>query len=240
MNPLGVHMKIRDFPVVDYWTSRLNEIIDILHIEYLPHDEGHKKARDFFLHHDEYTHFVFLPDDVVITPSHLQLLLEDAKLFDENTVICGYCNVGFRNSLSNVSQKDMRNLSPMFYEQYEYLDVLDIIQGKHGFPFFDVVFQGNALTLIPRKVVEKLSFKPYKYLMDGLFGKSILRGIMHDLQMSNELKSLGIRVVCDARLLVMHFGATAHLANVKDKKPKIFLKKKNGEVVNVFEASFTW
>jgi hypothetical protein len=240
MNPLGVHMKIRDFPVIDYWTSLLNNMIDILHIEYMPHDEGHKRARDFFLQHNEYTHFVFLPDDVVITPSHLALLLEDAKLFDENTVVCGYCNVGFKNSLSNVNQKDMRNLSPMFYEQYEFLDILDIIQGKYGFPFFDVFFQGNALSLIPRKVVERLSLKPYKYLMDSLFGKSILRGIMHDLQMSNELKSLGIRVVCDARLIIMHFGATVHLVNIKNKRPRIYLKRRSGEVIKIFEASFTW
>jgi len=235
MNPLGVHMKVRDFKIVDYWTEQVNKMIDILHIEYFDHGEAHAKSRDYFLKHEEYTHFVFLPDDIIVTPDMVELLLEDARQLGDNCVVCGYSNVDFSTPSVNISFRDLRKVLVMFREQYQHPSLYDVLSDKFSYPFVKVTFQGNTLTIIPRKIVEKLSFKPYKTQIDNVLGKLMIRGSMYDLQMCNELLDLGVDIYCDLRLLIMHFGNTLRLINAKGKTRKMYLKTKNGEIKDYVE-----
>jgi hypothetical protein len=228
-------MKIRDFPVVDFWTEQVNKMIDILHIEYFPHDIAHQKAREYSLSHSEYTHLLFLPDDVIATPNHVNLLIQDAHQLGHDKVICGYCNVDFSNDEVAISKTRMNRIPIPGRTDYRFIRLMDIIAGKYEYPFIKVFFQGNALTLIPRSVVEKLTFKGYRATVDTLFGKTMKRETMHDLQMAFELDELGIDVVCDLRLLVVHFGNTVRLINVKGKTPRMYLKTRSGEVRDMVE-----
>jgi hypothetical protein len=235
MNPLGVHMKVRDFKIVDFWTEQVNKMMDVLYLEYFDHGEAHLKAREYFLKHEEYTHFVYLPDDVVITPSHVELLMEDIKQLGDNCVVCGYSNVDFSTPSVNISFRDLRKVTVMFREQYQHPSLYDILSDKFSYPFVKVTFQGNTLTIIPRKIVEKLSFKPYKTEVDTVLGKMMIRGSMYDLQMCNELLDLRVDIYCDLRLLIMHFGNTLRLINVRGKKRKMYLKTKSGEIKDYIE-----
>jgi len=235
MNVLGVHMKIRDFAIVDYWTEQVNKMIDILHIEYFPHDVAHQKAKEYFLNHKEYTHLLILPDDVIATPNHVHLLIQDAHQLDHDKVICGYCNVDFSNDEVAISTSRMNKIPIPGRTDYRFIRITNILAGKYEYPFVKVFFQGNALTLIPRGVVEKLSFKGYTEKIDSLFGKIMKREVMQDLQMAFELDQQGIDVVCDLRVLVMHLGNTTGLINVKGKMPRMYLKTKDGEIKDMIE-----
>jgi len=235
MNVLGVHMKIRDFPMVDFWTEQVNKMIDILHIEYFPHDIAHQKAREYFLSHSEYTHLLFLPDDVIATPSHVEQLIQDAHQLGHDKVICGYCNVDFTKDEVAISKTKINKVLVPGRTDYKFIRLMDILAGKYEYPFIKVFFQGNALTLIPRSIVEKLSFKGYRENIDTLFGKMMKRETMQDLQMAFELDQLGIDVICDLRVLVVHFGNTTKLINVKGKTPRMYLKTKDGEIKDMVE-----
>jgi hypothetical protein len=63
----------------------------------------------------------------------------------------------------------------------------------------------------------------------------MVRGSMYDLQMCNELLNLGVDIYCDLRLLIMHFGNTLKLINVKSKNRRMYLKTKNEEVKDYVE-----
>jgi len=79
-------------------------------------------------------------------------------------------------------------------------------------------FVGLPFTLFPRDIYEKLSFKPYKYIVDRLPGFLVKRGIMFDAQVSIELMNMNIPLIIDKRLFLMHYGDTRKYVNLKGKK----------------------
>jgi hypothetical protein len=228
MKPLGVTMGCRDFTVTRFWRDKI-DFIDRLEIENYIHEEAHQIARDFFLSHPEYTHFVFICEDVLITPDMVARLLDDIAETDF-PVISGYCNIGFENDRVNVTQRDLRKTAVFTQEQYGFLSLKQFLRYDIGNPYVRVFFQGNTLTAIRRDVVEKLSFKPYRRVSDafrikafGSVGRNF--GIMFDLQMAVELANLDIPVYVDTRLLCLHFGMTTDLINLKGKKRRVrFIK----------------
>ena len=229
MNILGVQMKVRYFKPLEYWVSKVNEMIDILYIENYDHEEAHIKAKSFFMNHGEYTHMLLLNDDLLITPSHISLLMEDVEHFKDECVVCGYSNVGFSNPWVNISFTDLRGVNVMYMEQYRFPSVYDALTGALGYPFARVFFQGYVLTCIPRWIAEKLSFKPYKRTVDSLLGRYMYRGTMFDLQMSIELADMDVPVVCDTRLLVMHFGDTRRYIDLRRPR-RMYLRRRDGSI----------
>jgi len=224
VNLLGVCHKVRDFKPLQYWRDKIDQI-DILYVENYDHEEAHRVSRQFFLDHDEYTHYLFICDDVLVLPSHIDLVIEDVKII-KNAVICGYSNIDFKDDKINISFKDLRKIYVMYREQYQHPSIYDVLANNFNYPFVQVFFHGNTLACYPRDIIEKLSFKPYKYEYDDVFGKRIRRGKMFDLQMCIELANMGIPILCDLRLLCMHFGNTLRFINVVGKEKKVWLKKK--------------
>lgn len=143
----------RDIPqVLDAW-SKLD--FDQLHVKYYREYDAYQQIRNFFLEHQEYTHLAICPDDLVITPKDLQILIKDLSEFNY-PVLSGVCNVG---------------LNP------EAVDYLAIITVEHGLPsrhssdrHFEwaqdkdldtitrVAFSGFPLIIIRRDIVEKFDF----------------------------------------------------------------------------------
>ena len=76
----------------------------------------------------------------------------------------------------------------------------------------------------------------YKYVTDNSLGLWLRRGIMFDLRFSNELYDRGIKLMVDKRLLIMHFGNTRNLINLRGKKPYVKLIKANGEEILIEEG----
>jgi len=222
-------MKVRYFKPLEYWIGEVNKLVDILYIENFDHETAHMMAKAFFESRGEYTHLLFINDDLLVTPSHVELILDDVKHFKDECVVCGYSNVGFTNPWINISMTDLRGVNVMYMEQYRFPTVYDALTGRISYPYARVFFQGYSLTCIPRWIAEKLSFKPYKRVADSLLGKYMLRGTMFDLQMSIELADLGIPVICDMRVLTMHFGDTRRYVDLRRPR-RIYLRRRDGSV----------
>ena len=235
VNPLGVVMSVRDFPIAFYWIERacIENGIDLLLIKYYPHHIAHEKARDFFLKHEEYTHFIIINEDTIVTPSHLKLLIEDIKKYNY-PVIGSFCfPYSKTHPKTNLTRKNMRNERVVFANQYDFIELEEVISWDLSEPLEPFYFNGLALTAIRRDIVEKVEFKPYKYVNDRLLGFWIRRGIMFDLQFSNTLHDLGIPLMVDKRLMVIHFGNTRRFINLRGKTPHITLIKPYGERIEI-------
>jgi len=226
IKPLVSVMSVRDFPIAWYWIHRScrENRVDLLIVKYFLHHEAHKRVKEFFLSHEEYTHLINVTDDVIMTPSHLKLLIEDIKQFPDS-VIGGYVfPISKTYPKTNLALEEPRGYV-VFADQYRFLDIEDVITRPLTPPIIRAFFNGNTLIAIPREVVKKLSFEPYKWIYDSALGVRAKRGIMFDLQMSKELKKLGIPLMVDLRLLLIHFGKTTRFINLKDKKGYVKLVK---------------
>jgi len=237
LNPLGVTMGFRDFKPCRFWLSQINAI-DRLEISNYEHGEAHLIAKEFFLSNPQYSHFLFLCEDNIITPSHLTLILEDAEKF-KDAVVCGYSNVQWDKDEANISFRNMRNLAVFSREVYQHPRIEALVTGQYGFPFVKVWFQGNTLACYPRQVVEKLSFKPYRFMRPEdafrLFKVKRQWGILQDFQMCKELDALGVPIVCDLRLFIPHFTQVPTTWNLKGKPRTVILYRKDGSKEKIRE-----
>ncbi len=231
MKVLAVTMSVRDYKPCEYWRNQI-DFVDKIEYKNFWHMEAHSLSKKFFLEHD-YTHYLFLAEDIIVLPEHVKLILKDAE---ENSfkVVAGYCNIDYIDGgKANISFTDLRRFRVYSRSQYNHPSLYDVLTGKYGYPFFNATFQGNCLTLIERSVVEQLSFKPYMYKMDyesrNRFMCNMPFGIMFDLQMCNELLNLGVPITVDARLFTPHFAFGLGVINLKGKSRTIkFFDSKNG------------
>ena len=233
INPLGTVMSVRNFPIAFYWIKRAckENNVDLLIVKNYPHHVAHEKTRKFFLEHEEYTHLIIINEDTIVTPSHLKLLLEDIEKYDYE-VIGGYCfPVSKLYPRTNLTKKNMRKIRVVSANQYDFLNLEDVITWSLDSPIEEFYFNGLTLTAIRRDIVEEIGFKPYKYINDRTLGFWVRRGIMFDLQFSNDLHDKGIKLMVDKRLLVLHFGNTRNLINLRGKKPYVKLIKSDGEEI---------
>jgi len=239
MRPLGVTMAIRDFKVCKYWLDTLN--IDRLMVENYVHEEAHRIAKEFFLKHAEYTHFIFLTEDIIVTQPYLDLIIKDA-VENPDAVVCGYSNVRFDRDEANISFRDLSKVNVMFREQYMHPKIEDVAKGVYGYPLIRVFFQGNTLACYPRHVVEKLSFKPYKYLSPAqsyqMFRLNMPHGIMFDLQMCIEMHKMNIPVLCDVRCFCPHMFEMPNW-DLRNRKRRVILKRGNEERVIREDAPYS-
>ena len=236
-NPLGVTMGIRDFKPAKYWIRKI-DFIDRLEIWNFWHEEAHKMARDFFLEHDEYTHFLFLSEDVIQTPEMVKLLIQDVETYNF-PVVMGLSNIDSTHEDVNISLRDLRRVVVSSRNTYKHPKLRQVVLGDLGFPFIKVKFCGNTLAMYRRDVVEKLSFKPYKRILDQVRRERFCAdrpfGIMFDLQMCNELAKLRIPIVVDARCLVMHFAFGASVIDLRGKKRYVGFYGKDGTYKRILE-----
>jgi len=229
INPLLVIMSPRDFPITWYWIDRI-KFLDKLIIKYHLHHEAHEIAQKFFREHKEYTHFLISTDDVIYTPCHVKLLLRDYLEYKYPVISC-YTNWEWTSDWLNITDRDLRKVRVHFAHQYGFhrlKNMLKLIQDrKVSYPLKKVFFVGLPLTLIERRVVEEVGFKPYKYITDRTLGVYAKRGIMFDLKFSIECANKGIPIYVDLRCLLMHFGDTRRFINLSNKKKYVkFIKKK--------------
>ena len=205
IEPLMVTCGVRWFPICEYWIDQIN-FLDKLKIRYFHHGDALRIARDYFLNHD-YTHLLIYAEDIVTTPDNVKLLIKDAEKYDF-PVISGWCNFDFKKNWLAFNFIDMRKVSVFYAEQYRFPQVDYVLTRSLDNPFVEVFYQGMALTLIRRDVVEKVSFKPYKVSYKQLGTRWFSAGSMYDLQFAIELANMGVKNVVDLRCFAVHFGNT--------------------------------
>src|SRR6187431_592873 len=201
LNPLLVIFKVRDLPEFDESIEKLNPDIYKLYIEYYPQMEAYDHARCFFLSHKIYTHFIILPDDLIITQNDIDVLLEDAHHYD---VIGGWCNV------DNTDFKHYACFSFSLPPNPPYTGTtagykfrtMQSVENQTGIT--QVMHQGWAPCVINREVIKQIPFRSSRgCCMDSTFSLDLHEnGIKQYVNLAVRTKHLKINDVGGHEILV--------------------------------------
>jgi len=146
------------------------------------------------LTHDEYTHFILCPDDLEVNPTNLEILLNDVKCRDIET-ISGICNIDESQphtyAIHPLGVDLTSEKPPVTYGSYYMRDKKPILPDT---VFLEVGASGFACQVISRGLMEKLSWIGANNGGTGNF----------DWQFSKDCHKLGIPIMADLRVKLWH------------------------------------
>lgn len=177
INPLIFIPSIRKIPrVMESW----NEIqYDKLLVRMMLEPKAYKTGRDFFLEHEEYTHIVIAPDDMVLDYDSFMTLKRDVEEYEFSN-IAGIANLGQDDpdiySCKPIGIPLDQQTKGSYYERDNTPDHI-----------FTVGFTGFACQFIERELVKKLSFTGW---CNGGMG-------CMDAQFSKEINEMGLSQIVD-------------------------------------------
>lgn len=90
INPLLCSPSPRDIPEVYQELKQTG--YDRLYAKYYPEKTAYELMRKYFVDHQEYSHLVICPDDLIIKKEHIDRLIEDLQKNDY-AILSGVCNV---------------------------------------------------------------------------------------------------------------------------------------------------
>jgi hypothetical protein len=93
IRPLICSPSPRDIPEVRVAWDTLP--CDKFLVKYQDEKTAYKLLRDFFLEHNEYTHMVICPDDLIVTKEVFKILSDDQTVFNY-PVLAGICNLSWQ------------------------------------------------------------------------------------------------------------------------------------------------
>ncbi len=226
----------RDFSLFKWWMEKV-DFIDKLWIRFKPSHIAYKEGVKFFLDKD-YDYMLISTDDILATPYHIQLLLEDIEKHNFD-VVGGWINYDFNNPVSyryaSLTFKPPRGFNPKnplsihSARQYPFITIREIVAENWETPLIKVWFNGLALTMIKRWLVEKTKLQPFRIIKDMMFE----RGVMYDLKFSSDCEQLGVDYYVDLRCFCLHFGDTRKLLKVNKEKPYTLFIPAKGEPVRL-------
>jgi hypothetical protein len=184
----------RDIAEFSESVSRLSNY-DRYWVKYTPEVDAYAKARKFFLENN-YSHFVILPDDLVVTPKQIDSLIQDINEKDYE-VISGITNVDIRqvNYGKYCVSRQLPRIEVLTEQSYDWFTEYErqSYLNFHKMPILRVKHIGFPLTFIRRDIVKKLQFKALaKY------------NCCLDVQFSYDCHSLGIPIFIDIRIVGKH------------------------------------
>lgn len=207
-----------DIENVEVWNYRLP--CDKLIVRFVSEYKAYKVARDFFLEHKEYTHFVIATDDIVVQPRHIERLQEDLENHDF-PVVSGYMNVD-QTDIENMNICWKIGMKDRKLRKYEWIKYSDIPDDQ----FIGVEFAGFGLTAIRRDIIENYPV----FAADRVFeGKPPDRGASLDFVFCWYCKENAIPVMVDTEIKMKHLRASGTM-RVGKKHPKVeYIKFGNTE-----------
>ena len=203
MKPLLVIFQPREIPEFLEATNKLK--IDKLWLKFFPQEEAYVTARVWFLEHTEYTHFVILPDDLIVTQDNILRLINDVYE-DPDRIISGWCN----NTAGPTDNEDTNfslKLPPIQTVKYDLYNFTPIINIRGGDIIMPVIHQGTALTFLPRDIVIQIPFRTY---------------LPPDLGLTYDLYDRGIIQYVDLRVRCLHLRHPHGILVNKREKQLIF------------------
>ncbi len=134
---------------------------DRLYAKYFPEKIAYNLLRDWFLDHEEYTHLVICPDDLIIEPEHLEALIKTLEEKDY-PVFSGVCNVdvNYNSHLLNITdnlphpQRMVPARKQIGWRWYSWINK----DRKFESPIMRFPFSGFAAMFIRRDVVKRYKF----------------------------------------------------------------------------------
>jgi hypothetical protein len=191
-------------------------------------DDALPLAQEFFLSHEEYTHFMHIPEDVIFSNELVELILDDAQK-QGFKIIGGYCNYVWSKNWVTFTFKDMSKIIPLTAEMFNLVNKDDVLRLKFGYPFVKVYHAGWIFQLVEREVLDKIKFRALRYLNTRIGGRIWRWGGSHDLAFSIDANRLGYEIWVDVRAGVLHFGDTSHFLDFKGKRRYVKLITAEGE-----------
>jgi len=162
MKPLLVIFNPRSIPEFYKAIEKISGISK-LWIKYFPQDEAYKKARKFFLQSD-YTHFMILPDDLIVTQADVDAIANHDESYDS---ISGWCN-NTGGDDTNIDTNISAFLPPdpprtAIYEAYRWFKIaqFESMLSKVGNSdaIIPVLHQGFALSRLSRRLIKLVPFR---------------------------------------------------------------------------------
>jgi hypothetical protein len=196
---------------------------DKLWVKYYPEIHAYYHARNWFLDHEEYTHLIILPDDLIVKPEHIERLLDDITI-EGCDVISGYCKNTIRQMWnyqgppereadSNISLIPPPN-PPISgtYSQYNFMSIRFIhclLATNEN--IIKIKYAGFPPTVIDRQIVTEIPFRSEFCCVDSCF--------------SIDLDKANIDQYCDLRV------RTEHMELRQDGPPDLQVGKKEASII---------
>jgi hypothetical protein len=213
INPLLFAPSVRNIPeVIESW----NKIpYDKYIVKMKPEPEAYKDGRDYFLDHEEYTHIVICPDDLVIDYDSFMMLVNDTEEYELSN-ISGVANIDENQPELYATKRlgvapTLKHKSAHFTKQE--LDALDD-------EIMEVSFTGFGCQFIERELVKKLSFSGLNNTPHNL-----------DQQMSLEMIELSLPLLINKNAFFYHMRNAQYLkvrswksSNIKPKGWSVLVK----------------
>ncbi len=210
INPLLFSPSPRDIPKV--YDALKETGYDRLYSKYFTEEIAYNLGRDFFLKHEEYTHFVICPDDLLVGKKHIDALIKNLEKYDYQ-IHAGVCNVDngkYKNCLC-ITENLPHPIRIMKANTDGTEPKQDLIGWRHyawyttdydfgDQPIQSVYFSGFAAQFISRKIMETVKFED-----DSSVNRtSQITGGSLDVVFSNKMFQINIPQMVDTRIRMKH------------------------------------
>lgn len=184
-----------------------------LYSKYFPEKMAYNLAREWFLKHEEYTHFVICPDDLIVKKEHIESLIQDLEENDY-PVLSGVCNVDKAKNKDYLSITENlphpqrmvpeRNLVGWRWYSWVHKD------SKFEMPIMSFPFSGFAAQFIRRDVMKR-----YRFIDDAKYNGTpdLLTGAI-DVMFSNTCAIEKLPIMVDTRIRMEHLKAAERFFDI--------------------------
>jgi len=197
---------------------------DKLRLDYIKYPNNFLEAQKFFLENKEYTHFVYLSPDLVISKSQFNELKKEVENWDYE-VYGPVCNVDqgkYKDKLACCNK-----LPSIKYEFRNYRWVQEEARQyflTHGIKHHTVKFNGLVFCFIKREILEKYTFSTLPFETDEKPIWEKRGGYACDLAFCHYCDKEHIPLMVDLRMKLTHLRYPGIL-QVGKKPPKIIFNR---------------
>jgi len=214
-----------------HWANRVDFVDKLIIKNHMIH-EAHQIGMEYFFSHPEYDYYIISTDDVLGTPYHIRLLLEDEEEH-KFPVVSGWISIDpQKNGLAALTVKpchpNVAKTRKAVPHDYHFIPVKDVLLEKHGYPFIKAWFNAIALNLVRRETLKEVPYRPFTTQHDRLCIPPTTnkqgRGVMFDLQFAFDCASKKIPIKVDTRIFLLHAKLTGMSKVGKEKREIKFIK----------------
>lgn len=229
VNPLIVYWRPKDLPEV---LDNLDKIdCDKMYCNYMKYPTNYNESRKHFLDHPEYTHYVALPNDLVVTKEIFEKMCNTLENNDY-PVLSGCCNVDMEGNKDKVNV--CLKLPDLGYDSriYRWLaesQRLDAISRGHH--IIELGFAGFPCMFIRRDILEKIPFATVPFETDLRPMWETRGGFGGDIAFCTSLKHYGIPNRVDLTCMMKHLRFEGKML-VGVKEPNIEFKYKTDNLIH--------
>jgi len=194
INPLIGCPSPRNIPAVNEARDTIPD--DKFIVKYVHAPQAYTLIREFFLKHEDYTHLVICPDDLVVNGLHIEKLCYDLELYNY-PVLSGICPITRDSDLWNACI-DLLPDPVRTKRKWEFMtDQMRMIRTG----VIQVKWMGMSAAFMRRDVVEKIPFQSDAKVNNRPLGA---RGFNFDVMFCNDCYNANIPIHVDTSVIIEH------------------------------------